>query len=100
MFDLQGQELANAEPNEFLSYIVLFNEVSFTGLYTCRSVEDDNFKKNTYVFLPGITDKTQSLIDASQEVEVGINGQESVLLPCRVSKKSANVSLAQIDVNC
>lgn len=101
VFDLE--ELANAEPKEFSSYMELFNDVSFTGLYTCRSVEDENLKKDTYIFLPGLTDKTQTLIGAgldSLEVEVGINGQDSVVLPCKVSKKSAQVSLSQIDVNC
>ncbi len=100
VFDLEGQELAKAEPKEFFSYMELFNDVSFTGSYTCRSVEDENVKKYTYVFLPGLTDKAQTLLDEGLEMEVGINGQDSVLLPCRVSKKSAKVSLAQIDVKC
>lgn len=85
---------------EFLAFLELCNEESFTGLYTCQSVESSNLVSSTYVFLSGITSQSKVLLQAGEDITVGLNGQQSIMLPCKVSQPSAVVQLAKQNVHC
>lgn len=99
-FNIDKRNSANStNPTKFIAYLQLYNEQSFTGLYACRSVDSEKLNSTTYVFLSGIANNSTLLLQAGQDINVGLNGQQSVLLPCKVSQPSTLVQLAKKNVN-
>lgn len=96
--DAEESDWTNIVPHEFISYLRLYNTVTSTGLYTCRSVHDDKLAESTYVFLPGLNEAARTLIYAGNELEIGLNGLDTIIIPCKISQKYAEVSITRLNV--
>ncbi|CAL8112729.1 unnamed protein product [Orchesella dallaii] len=79
---------------EFQSLLQLNNRPILTGLYTCQSYKEEKLRKSVYLFLTGNAGSDERiLVEPPLELTVGVNGQEEVVVPCKVTKKDANVTL-------
>ncbi|CAL8112731.1 unnamed protein product [Orchesella dallaii] len=78
---------------EFQSILQLNNRPILTGLYTCQSYKEEKLRKSVYLFLTGNAGIDERiLVEPPLELTVGVNGQDEVVVPCKVTRKDANVS--------